>query len=371
MRTGTALSVMLHGALVALALVSWPKEPLEPPQEFNTVDVEMVTISDETNVMAAEDPAPPTPAPAPAPAPPPPAVEPDEAAPPPPPRAPEPPRERQAALPPKPEPRPQARSKPEPKPEPKRPEPKRPEPKRPEPKQPEAKPVEAKKPEPKKPEPPKPEPKKPEPVREAKKPEPKKPEPKKPEPPKQEAKKPEAKQPEKKPEKPDKPAQTADANAKKPDKKTEKPKPKKDEFNLDAIGAAADKLAQTQPEKPSEAPAKPQASGPRSAAGRGTKMTSTEIDALRSTISQCWNIPAGAPNPETLVVRLKLFLNQDGTVARRPELVDTAGRAASDPYFRAAAEAAMRAVQVCAPYQLPAEKYDDWSEITINFRPPF
>ncbi len=82
-------------------------------------------------------------------------------------------------------------------------------------------------------------------------------------------------------------------------------------------------------------------------------------------------MPAGAPNPETLVVRLKIFLNQDGTVARQPELIDTAGRAGSDPYFRAAAESAIRAVQVCAPYQLPTDKYDDWSEITINFRPPF
>lgn len=338
MRTGTVLSVMLHGALVALTLMSWPEEPLEPPQEFNTVDVEMVTIADETNVMAAVEPAPAPPVETP-PAPPPAAAEPEEIAPPPPPRPPEPPPERKAALPPKPEPRQQTRTKPTPKPEPKEPRPKPPEPKR----------EEAKKPEPKKPGPPKPEPKKPEPIREAKKPEPNKAEPKQPE----------------------KPVKTAEAEPKKPEKKAEKPKPKKNEFNLDDIGAAADKLAQTQPAKPVEPATKPQASGPRSAAGRATKMTSTEIDALRSTISQCWNVPAGAPNPETLVVRLKLFLNQDGTVARQPELIDTAGRAGSDPYFRAAAEAAIRAVQVCAPYQLPPDKYDDWSEITVNFRPPF
>lgn len=328
MRTGTVLSVMLHGALVALTLMSWPEEPLEPPQEFNTVDVEMVTIADETNVMAAVEPAPAPPVETP-PAPPPATAEPEEIAPPPPPRPPEPRPERKAALPPKPEPRQQTRTKPTPRPEPKEPRPKPPEPKR----------EEAKKPEPKKPEP----------IREAKEPEPKKPE---------------AKQPEK-------PVKTAEAEPKKPEKKAEKPKPKKNEFNLDDIGAAADKLAQTQPAKPVEPATKPQASGPRSAAGRGTKMTSTEIDALRSTISQCWNVPAGAPNPETLVVRLKLFLNQDGTVARQPELIDTAGRAGSDPYFRAAAEAAIRAVQVCAPYQLPPDKYDDWSEITVNFRPPF
>lgn len=357
MRTGTVLSVMLHGALVALAFLSWPKEPLEPPQELNTVDVEMVTIADETNVMAATEAAPEAPQPAPPPpaaAPPPPVAEPTEAAPPPP-RPPEPPRERQAALPPKSEPRPQTRTKPEPKP---KPEPKKPDP----PPKPEPKKQDAKKPEPKKPEPPKRE-------------EAKKPEPKKPEPPKQEeAKKPEPQKPEPKtPEKkqPDKPTQTAAAEPKKPEKKPEKPKPKKDEFNLDDIGAAADKLAKTPDAKSEEPPVKPPASGPRSAAGRGTKMTSTEIDVLRSTISQCWNVPAGAPNPETLVVRLKLFLNQDGTVARRPELLDTAGRAATDPYFRAAAEAAIRAVQVCAPYSLPQDKYDDWSEVTINFRPPF
>jgi hypothetical protein len=316
MRTGTTLSLMLHSAFVALALTSWRTEPLEPPQEFNLVDVEMVTIADETNVMAAAEPSPQPPEPAappPSAAPPPPEVEPMSVAPPPPPPPREPPRERQAALPPKTEPRQQARTKPEPKPEPE-----------PEPKEPEAK-----------------------------KPEPKKPEPKQPE------------------AKPEKPTQTAAAEPKKPEKKQEKSKPKKDEFNLDAIGAAADKLAKDKPPAPEQQTAKPPASGPRAAAGRGTKMTASEIDLLRSTISHCWNMPAGAPNPETLVVRLKLFLNEDGTVARQPELIDTAGRASSDPYFRAAAEAAVRAVQVCAPYSLPVDKYDDWSEITINFRPPF
>ena len=318
MRIGFVLSMMMHAALLALALMSWPRTPVEPPKEANLVDVEMVTISTETNIAPATptpDPppeTPPVPAPQiePSPAPPPPELtEANEAPPLPAPERPEPPPKKVAALPP--EPRAPAPPKPVLTPEPE--------------------------PTPKKDrEKPKPEAKKPEPVVEPKVTE----------------------------LKPDKPSAKV--------KPTEKPKAKKEpEFDLDKIAGAADKLAKDQP-KPQQQAALPPApsTASRTSAGRATAMSASEIDALRSTITKCWNMPAGAPNPETLVVRLKLFLNADGTVARQPELVDTAGRT-SDPYFRAAAESAIRAVQVCAPYQLPADKYDDWAEITINFRPPF
>jgi colicin import membrane protein len=40
-----------------------------------------------------------------------------------------------------------------------------------------------------------------------------------------------------------------------------------------------------------------------------------------------------------------------------------------DTYYRAAAEAAQRAVVQCSPYQLPAEYYEDWKEIKFNMDP--
>jgi hypothetical protein len=327
MRAGVILSTALHGAAIALVFLSWPKALPEPKDEIHLVDAELVEIAPETNIAAASPPPepvqpPPASPPPPAPEPPPPAPpepEPEAVPPPPPPPRPAPPPQQAAEAPktpepprPKPDTEPEAAQKPRERPRA------------------QAK-AEPRKPDPRKPEPPKPEPPKPEPAA-AQKPEPRA-------------------KPQTKPAAPPK----------------AKPEP---DFDLEAMARAAEKLAKSQ--RQPEPAAKPAEPGPtaRTAAGAGTKMTATEIDALRSTISKCWNMPAGAPNPETLVVRLKLFLNQDGTVARPPELVDTAGRASSDPYFRSAAEAAMRAVLVCAPYQLPPDKFDDWSEITINFRPP-
>ena len=41
----------------------------------------------------------------------------------------------------------------------------------------------------------------------------------------------------------------------------------------------------------------------------------------------------------------------------------------SDPYYRAAAESARRAIMGCQNYTLPADSYDQWSELTLNFNP--
>ena len=41
-----------------------------------------------------------------------------------------------------------------------------------------------------------------------------------------------------------------------------------------------------------------------------------------------------------------------------------------NPYTRAAAEAASRAIYQCAPYKLPAERYSEWQEINpLRFDP--
>jgi hypothetical protein len=79
----------------------------------------------------------------------------------------------------------------------------------------------------------------------------------------------------------------------------------------------------------------------------------------------------GAPNAEDLIVDFDLLLNPDGSVARPPQLTgDSASAAASNPYTRAAAEAARRAIFECAPYKLPADRYSQWREINpFHFDP--
>lgn len=144
-----------------------------------------------------------------------------------------------------------------------------------------------------------------------------------------------------------------------------KPEPKKPEFDLSQIDKAIAR-AEKQQAAPEAPP--PQAKQTVRGAGAQSALTMSEIDALRSQMSKCWNVLAiGAPDPSALVLRVRVFLNEDGTVASAPQLVDQARL--GDPYFRAAADAAIRAIHMCGPYELPPEKYSHWSEIVITFDP--
>ncbi len=98
-------------------------------------------------------------------------------------------------------------------------------------------------------------------------------------------------------------------------------------------------------------------------------LTVTEIDLVRQQIAQCWNVPAGAKDAENLVIEIRVAMNPDGTV-RSARIGDTA-RLQSDPFFRAAAESALRAVlnPRCQPLKLPFEKYAEWKTMTLVFNP--
>jgi hypothetical protein len=107
--------------------------------------------------------------------------------------------------------------------------------------------------------------------------------------------------------------------------------------------------------------------------GQGNQSLATAdlIAAIQSKIRPCWNPPIGAPNANDLVVDFDLVLNPDGTIARPPQLTPTSAAAMGNPYTRAAADAASRAIYQCAPYNnLPAKRYDEWHEINpFHFDP--
>jgi hypothetical protein len=104
--------------------------------------------------------------------------------------------------------------------------------------------------------------------------------------------------------------------------------------------------------------------------GQQDAMTMDLIDALRNQIAQCWSAPVGSPHPERLIVEMEVFLNPDGSVAQPPQLgADSASAVGSDPFMRAAAEAAKRAIYVCAPYKLPGDRYQTWRDLNVIFDP--
>ena len=98
----------------------------------------------------------------------------------------------------------------------------------------------------------------------------------------------------------------------------------------------------------------------------GTKLSQSEMDALRGQVQRCWNIPAGAADAGDLRVSIQFKLDRSGALEGSPEIIRGGGSAGVE---RAAAEAARRAVSRCAPYNLPAEKYEAWADVIVNFDP--
>ena len=102
---------------------------------------------------------------------------------------------------------------------------------------------------------------------------------------------------------------------------------------------------------------------------QGQKVTISEIDLVRQQISQCWNITSGARQAEALSVEIEMKMNPDATV-RKARVLDPA-RMNSDPYYRAAAESALRALSHpdCIPLKFPLDKYKLWKSFIFNFDP--
>lgn len=96
----------------------------------------------------------------------------------------------------------------------------------------------------------------------------------------------------------------------------------------------------------------------------------SEMDAVRRQIEQCWNLPAGARDAQNLVVEVGVVMNPDGTV-QAAKVINDNGRIMADPFFRSAAESAIRALMNprCTPLKLPPDKYHQWKTMTLNFDP--
>jgi hypothetical protein len=77
------------------------------------------------------------------------------------------------------------------------------------------------------------------------------------------------------------------------------------------------------------------------------------------------------PNPETLQVSVRFQLNRDGSLRGLPQVVNQAAiNLSNNRYLIAAADNARQAVIACEPYSfLPADRYDDWEDVVVNFDP--
>ncbi len=98
-----------------------------------------------------------------------------------------------------------------------------------------------------------------------------------------------------------------------------------------------------------------------------TGLTLSEEDALKAQIFGCWSIPLGLPYNENLLVRIKLKLKPDGTVAKTEILDHARMNKPGQGFYKVLAESALRAVKLCQPLRVPTTGYERWKELQLNF----
>jgi colicin import membrane protein len=100
-------------------------------------------------------------------------------------------------------------------------------------------------------------------------------------------------------------------------------------------------------------------------AANAPTLSQNEIDALRAQLMTCWNPPVGVADAKDLIVIVRFALNRDGSVSGEPTVVNRDANA----LFQVAAESATRAVRRCQPFRLPAAKYEAWRDVEVKFDP--
>ncbi len=81
--------------------------------------------------------------------------------------------------------------------------------------------------------------------------------------------------------------------------------------------------------------------------GKSSTLSQSQIDGLIAQIKTCLNLPAGSAD-SGVTAQLHFFLDADGNVTQMPDIVSDT----SDPMARALATAAQRAVMRCGPYPM-------------------
>lgn len=175
------------------------------------------------------------------------------------------------------------------------------------------------------------------------------------EPPQPEPQKPEAPQPEAQKAEPATPLAQPEPPAQSPPQEAPPPQPP-------AAATAPSQEPQDSPQMPEAKPVQPEVSGGFAGEGK-TKLTPEEIAALRAQVQKCWTLPVGLPNAMKLEAVLRVSLARNGAITAGPELMK-ANASAGGPVL---VGIAMKALRDCAPYRLPAAKYNEWRTLDLRF----
>lgn len=153
----------------------------------------------------------------------------------------------------------------------------------------------------------------------------------------------------------------ADAKAPTPPKKPAPPAPK---FDPKQVAALLDKRDATRLAAAGEMLNNTPSLGLSN--GAAAQLSLSELEALRARLAQLWTVPAGAKDPQELVVLIRIKLKPDGTLAAPPMVLNSG----KSPLFIAARDSAVRALFRGQPYDmLKPEHYEQWKDVEITFDP--
>jgi outer membrane biosynthesis protein TonB len=141
-----------------------------------------------------------------------------------------------------------------------------------------------------------------------------------------------------------------------------KPVQKQPKFDADKIAALLDKR---DPQRNAATGAELNAAPSLGAAsGSASRLSQSEIDALRARLMSLWNPPVGAQDADQFQVTIRIRFKRDGTLEIGPQVM-TSGSGAR---FNAIRDSAVRAVLIGQPFtMLRPDHYDIWKEIDFTF----
>lgn len=169
-----------------------------------------------------------------------------------------------------------------------------------------------------------------------------------------------------------KPKPAESQTAKTPDRKVEEKKQesakakstKESDFNADEVAALLNKTeAAGGGAKRSTEEA---ALGGKKTTG-GSKLSQSEMDALKGAIQNNWSFIPGLAGMDGMVIQVKFQLDESGNLVGEPQVTASGGEASTQQVMMSSAR---RAILRSAPFtNLPRDKYDAWSEVIVNFDP--
>ena len=98
--------------------------------------------------------------------------------------------------------------------------------------------------------------------------------------------------------------------------------------------------------------------------GRAGDNSATWGAMFRRQVENCWKKPYGGIEQERPEVAFNIRLKKDGTLEAMPVPDGTP----STPYARAYSDSALRAIIQCAPYNLPAQFFEEWKAFVPVFQ---